>query len=157
MYVMMISVCPALPDVSTHKATVTAGETFVYSFNYSSFNVSSGRSGAQQKKFLCKGDDPTTCSQMWNGEPEVSDNQQLSNVTVTLQAVTLGHNGTYWCGARAEGRSSNLIFYRLQLQVGKRGVSRSTAACSLSKFYRDLRAEPIQYWSLGFDTGWSYT
>lgn len=119
--------CPALPDVYTHSATVTAGENFVYSSNYSSFNVPSGRSSAQLKKFLCKGTDPTTCSRWWNGEPEVSDNQELSSVTVTLLAVTPNHTGTYWCGARSEGRRSNLIFYRLQLQVGKRGVTRSTS------------------------------
>lgn len=119
--------CPALPDVFTHSATVTAGETFIYSYNYLSFNVSSGRRGTQPKKFLCKGEDPTTCSRWWIGEPEVIDNQQLSSVTVTLRAVTPAHNGTYWCGAQTEGRRSSLIFYRLQLQVGKRGVTRSTS------------------------------
>lgn len=123
----LTSVCTVFSDFFTHSATVTAGETFVYSSNYSSFNVSSGRSGVQRKKFLCKGGNPTTCTQSWNREPVVSDNQQLCSITVTLQEVTLAHTGTYWCGARSYGRSSHLIFYRLQLQVGKTGVTRSTS------------------------------
>lgn len=126
---------PALPDVFTHSATVTAGETFVYSSNYSTSSSPSSYShiSAQRIKFLCKGEGPTTCKLLWDGEPVVSDDQLLSTVTVTFRAVTLAHNGTYWCGAQSvQGRRSNRIFYRLLLHVGKRGVTRSRSTLLLA-------------------------
>lgn len=110
----------SVEDVFTHSATVTAGETFVYSSNYSTSSSSStySQSSAQRIKFLCKGEVPTMCSQLWDGKPVVSDDQRLSTVTVTLQAVTPAHTGTYWCGARSvQGRRSNRIFFKLLLHV----------------------------------------
>lgn len=99
----------------THSKTVTAGETFIFSTNYSS---------TRQTKFLCKGEDPSTCTRWWTGEPVLRDTVTglASHVTVTLQAVALADAGTYWCGARSvQGRASHLIFYRLLLHVGKAG------------------------------------
>lgn len=117
---------------------VTAGETFVYSSNYSTSSSPSSsstysHSSAQRIKFLCKGEVPTMCSQLWDGKPVVSDDQRLSTVTVTLQAVTPAHTGTYWCGARSvQGRRSNRIFYKLLLHVGKRGISQSRSTLLLA-------------------------
>lgn len=123
---------------------MTAGETWFYPFNYSSSCSSYpsfySQASAQRTKFLCKGEDPTTCNPLWNGGPVVSDDQRLSAVSVTLRAVTPAHSGTYWCGAQSvQGRRSDCIFYRLLLRVGKGGVTRSGCILLLAINSREAR------------------
>ncbi|KAL3059279.1 hypothetical protein OYC64_011240 [Pagothenia borchgrevinki] len=79
--------------------------------------------GAPVKKFICKGEDPSTCehvvSAAQNNERfSMIDETEKRNITITVRGVTKGDSGTYWCGAeRTTKTQSNSFFNRFLMTV----------------------------------------
>ncbi|KAM9758724.1 polymeric immunoglobulin receptor-like [Menidia menidia] len=75
-------------------------------------------------KFICKGEDPSTCERLVNttkphGSPRFSmrDDKAKKNISVTMRAVTGADSGTYWCGEESASRHRSPTFlHRMHLR-----------------------------------------
>ncbi|TDH13561.1 hypothetical protein EPR50_G00034650 [Perca flavescens] len=88
------------------------------------------------KKFICKGEDPSTCEQIVStaktnsGKFSMEDKEER-NITITVRNVTTEDSGTYWCGAeRNDPKQSNPFFHKLVMTVSPSTTS-SPGASSL--------------------------
>ncbi|XP_028430564.1 uncharacterized protein LOC114553555 [Perca flavescens] len=75
------------------------------------------------KKFICKGEDPSTCKQIVStaqsnaGKFSMMDDK-VKNITITVRNITTEDSGTYWCGAeRNYPKQSNPFFHRFMMTV----------------------------------------
>uniref|UniRef100_K7F9B8 Ig-like domain-containing protein n=1 Tax=Pelodiscus sinensis TaxID=13735 RepID=K7F9B8_PELSI len=68
-------------------------------------------------KYWCRGAEWSTCSkvietagleaEVKRGSVSIQDNHTLNTFTVTMENLTLGDAGTYWCGINKSGRDRN--------------------------------------------------
>uniref|UniRef100_A0A3Q0RRP7 Immunoglobulin V-set domain-containing protein n=1 Tax=Amphilophus citrinellus TaxID=61819 RepID=A0A3Q0RRP7_AMPCI len=90
-------------------------------------------------KFICKGDDPSTCQPLvnttnteMNMKFSMTDNKQKKNISITMREVTVNDSGTYWCGSESTDRRRFFI-HKLSVTVGE-SCSYLTLPASVSPF-----------------------
>uniref|UniRef100_A0A3Q3JDG4 Immunoglobulin V-set domain-containing protein n=1 Tax=Monopterus albus TaxID=43700 RepID=A0A3Q3JDG4_MONAL len=86
--------------ISTFTASPAVGQDLMYWCGY--------HSGTYENKFICKGEDPSTCQRLVSTNQgsvgrrfSMKDDKSQSNITVTVRRVTADDTGTYWCGAES--------------------------------------------------------
>ncbi|XP_030579740.1 uncharacterized protein LOC115776266 [Archocentrus centrarchus] len=87
-------------------------------------------------KFICKGDDPSTCQPLvnttnteMNVKFSMTDNKQKKNISITMREVTVNDSGTYWCGAESTDRRRFFI-HKLLVTVVSPTPATSTVSSS---------------------------
>ncbi|XP_033482143.1 polymeric immunoglobulin receptor-like [Epinephelus lanceolatus] len=105
-------------DISNFKRSPTIGQNFTYWCGYPE--------GAPRNKFICKGEDTSTCKPLVNttqlnlnpGKFSMKDDKDQRNITITVINITKEDIGTYWCGAvSTDPRRSNPFFHRFVMTV----------------------------------------
>uniref|UniRef100_A0A3Q3S5J9 Immunoglobulin V-set domain-containing protein n=1 Tax=Mastacembelus armatus TaxID=205130 RepID=A0A3Q3S5J9_9TELE len=116
MYLFKISlICLCLPaDITTSSRSPTVGQDLTYWCKYPN--------GANIKKFICKGEDPSVCQRLVStaqrnmniGRFSMEDDTTKANITVTIRNMRLDDTGTYWCGADStDPGHSDEFFHKL--------------------------------------------
>ncbi|XP_028260186.1 polymeric immunoglobulin receptor-like [Parambassis ranga] len=69
------------------------------------------------RKFLCKGDRHSTCTDMLNNQSRftLKENVSSSSFSVTITELEAGDAGTYWCGSDSQWSVAN--YTKIQLSV----------------------------------------
>ncbi|XP_067442353.1 polymeric immunoglobulin receptor-like isoform X1 [Thunnus thynnus] len=107
-------------SITSFKRSPTSGQNFTYWCEYTQ--------GAPNKKFICKGEDPSICQPLWNtskrrmntGKFSMEDDRARRNIIITVRNVTTDDTGTYWCGAEnTDNKRSNPFFNKLEMTVGE--------------------------------------
>ncbi|XP_042262222.1 polymeric immunoglobulin receptor-like [Thunnus maccoyii] len=98
-------------DITIFKRSPTRGQNLTYWCNYTQ--------GAPNKKFICKGEDPSICQPLWNTSKfSMEDDTKRRNITITVRNVTTDDTGTYWCGAKnTDNGQSKTFFNKLEMTV----------------------------------------
>ncbi|XP_071351511.1 polymeric immunoglobulin receptor-like isoform X3 [Trachinotus anak] len=102
-------------NITQSTISSTVGRTFTYLCDYNRT--------APIKKFICKGEDPSTCQPLVstakpNEKFSMKDDKRKGTVTITVRAVTADDAGTYWCGAENNiNKRSNPFFHRFIMTV----------------------------------------
>uniref|UniRef100_A0A7N8X7W0 Immunoglobulin V-set domain-containing protein n=1 Tax=Mastacembelus armatus TaxID=205130 RepID=A0A7N8X7W0_9TELE len=109
-----------LPFIFLNARSPTVGQDLTYWCKYPN--------GANIKKFICKGEDPSVCQRLVStaqrnmniGRFSIRDNRMKANITVTIRNMRLDDTGTYWCGAESTDPGRNHQFFHKHLiTVGK--------------------------------------
>ncbi|KAM3620802.1 uncharacterized protein V6R79_002203 [Siganus canaliculatus] len=109
-------------DITTFIKNFTVGDDFSYLCEY--------QPSSPIKRFLCKGEDPSTCHQLASTAKfdktsrfSMKEDKTKSKVTITMRHMTGSDTGTYWCGAESTDRTQeNQFFHRLVLTAVYPGV-----------------------------------
>nr|XP_020443435.1 uncharacterized protein LOC109952612 [Monopterus albus] len=106
-------------NISTFTASPAVGQDLMYWCGY--------HSGTYENKFICKGEDPSTCQRLVSTNQgsvgrrfSMKDDKSQSNITVTVRRVTADDTGTYWCGAEStDSGHRNQFLHRYLITVGE--------------------------------------
>ncbi|XP_041636164.1 uncharacterized protein LOC121505130 isoform X2 [Cheilinus undulatus] len=107
-----------IQTVTDFKKRSTVGETLDFFFKYSA---------DESEKFVCKGEDPSLCHPLIStsdkntrGRFTMRVDKKENKIWVTLTAVNLKDNGTYWCGEKStDGTKSHTFTHRMLLTVAQ--------------------------------------
>ncbi|XP_074532496.1 polymeric immunoglobulin receptor-like [Halichoeres trimaculatus] len=106
-------------DIPTSTFSPTVGEPFTHQCEYPN--------DAPLKKFICKGDHPSSCQQLISGIKGKTSRGRFSikiapqrlNLTFSVRAVAAEDSGTYWCGAeRTVGTHRDLLYQKFRMVIG---------------------------------------
>ncbi|XP_047439765.1 uncharacterized protein LOC125007171 isoform X2 [Mugil cephalus] len=108
-------------DITKFERSPKAGQNFTYWCSYSKVNGVSSST-----KFICKGEDTSTCQRLVNttkadvnNRISMNDDIANKNITITMREVTTGDSGTYWCGAETtDSRCSSTFINKATVTVG---------------------------------------
>ncbi|XP_075318387.1 uncharacterized protein LOC142377936 isoform X1 [Odontesthes bonariensis] len=101
-------------DFTNFKKSAKVGQDLTYFCKYFG-NVST--------KFICKGEDPSTCQLCVNTtKPDstrfaMKDNITQEKITITLRKLAPADSGTYWCGAESVDKQQSIFFHIMVLNV----------------------------------------
>ncbi|XP_026162474.1 polymeric immunoglobulin receptor-like isoform X2 [Mastacembelus armatus] len=114
-------------DITTSSRSPTVGQDLTYWCKYPN--------GANIKKFICKGEDPSVCQRLVStaqrnmniGRFSMEDDTTKANITVTIRNMRLDDTGTYWCGADSTDPGHSDEFFHKLLITQKETRSTTSA------------------------------